>query len=179
MQTRSLRTSSVLLLLPVWLLGCVLADAPLGAGPRTAATAEQAPADEGATDAEGAPNLAIESETSSEEFDGALVPLTRGQLWARWNALRGDPYELDAIERRLEPGQRPPCDPKTLVKLPGVDASLLRRFDGERALQGAFVTLRGGRRRGGARGLRSRAEADTSLRLLQLSPYSEPCLGRE
>lgn len=51
--------------------------------------------------------------------DGVALPLTRGQLWARWNDLRGDAYALDSVERRLEPGQRPSCDPKSLVTYRG------------------------------------------------------------
>jgi hypothetical protein len=50
-----------------------------------------------------------------------LVPLTRGQLWARWNALRGDPYALDEVDRRLAEGARPPCDPKALVSYRGTE----------------------------------------------------------
>jgi hypothetical protein len=50
-----------------------------------------------------------------ESFD----PLSRAALWARWNALRGDAYELDVVERRLGEGERATCDPKSMVSYRG------------------------------------------------------------
>jgi hypothetical protein len=44
-----------------------------------------------------------------------LLSLPRSELWAAWNSLRGDPYELDDIERIVDTGTRLPCRPKALV----------------------------------------------------------------
>jgi hypothetical protein len=49
----------------------------------------------------------------------AVEPLSRGALWAHWNALRGDPYALDSVERRLEPGEKVTCDPKAMLRYTG------------------------------------------------------------
>jgi hypothetical protein len=48
-----------------------------------------------------------------------LLPLSRTELWATWNSLRGDAYELDAVERFLEDGQHPHCSPESLVRHAG------------------------------------------------------------
>jgi hypothetical protein len=48
-----------------------------------------------------------------------FAPLSRAALWARWNALRGDGYELDIIERRLGEGERATCEPKSMVSYRG------------------------------------------------------------
>ena len=45
-----------------------------------------------------------------------LSGLSRTQLWAAWNSLRGDAYELDGVERFLEEGTRVHCDASTLVR---------------------------------------------------------------
>jgi hypothetical protein len=39
---------------------------------------------------------------SPVSVDRGLLNLSGPELWARWNALRGDPYELDAVDRFLE-----------------------------------------------------------------------------
>ena len=70
---------------------------------------EPAPASRGGVDA----RVAGEDETSGS------FPLSRGALWARWNALRGDPYELDGVERRLDEGERATCDSKSMVSYRG------------------------------------------------------------
>ncbi len=41
--------------------------------------------------------------------------LSRTKLWAAWNELRGDAYELDEIERRVEPNTQLGCYPDLLV----------------------------------------------------------------
>jgi hypothetical protein len=46
----------------------------------------------------------------------SLAALSNGELWAAWNSLRGDAYALDEIERFIEDGQRPECDPTALVR---------------------------------------------------------------
>src|SRR5688572_12999636 len=46
----------------------------------------------------------------------SLLALSRGELWATWNRLRGDEYELDTLERFLEDGQNVRCDQQTLVR---------------------------------------------------------------
>jgi len=46
-------------------------------------------------------------------------PWSRAQLWAEWNALRGDAYALDAVERWLEDGKRVTCNQKTMLRYPG------------------------------------------------------------
>jgi hypothetical protein len=53
--------------------------------------------------------------THEQDESGGFFPLSRGELWARWNALRGDAYDLDAVERRLGEGERATCDPKSMV----------------------------------------------------------------
>jgi hypothetical protein len=47
------------------------------------------------------------------------APLSRGALFSAWNALRGDPYPLDAADRWLEPGARLKCDRTSLVSYRG------------------------------------------------------------
>lgn len=99
--------------------GCVL-DAPRGARPA-----------ETSASTENGLNRGSSTEPSSldvkgDERTGSFFPFTRGELWARWNTLRGDPYELDAVERRLEDGESPPCDPKSLVLYRGT----VLRYDG-------------------------------------------------
>jgi hypothetical protein len=39
--------------------------------------------------------------------------------WATWNRWRGDPYELDSIERWLAQGEKPSCDARSLVSYSG------------------------------------------------------------
>lgn len=56
---------------------------------------------------------AASSETGPRE---SLLSLSRGELWATWNALRGDAYELDTVERFLADGERLSCDQQTLVR---------------------------------------------------------------
>lgn len=96
-----------------WLLsyvgGCVL-DAPRGVRPAetSSVSAEQNPDQHASTEP-------TTPDVKGHEQTGSFFPLTRGELWARWNALRGDPYELDAVERRVEQGESPQCDPKSLV----------------------------------------------------------------
>jgi hypothetical protein len=46
---------------------------------------------------------------------GALASLSRTQLWAAWNSLRGDAYELDEVDRFIEPGTTLACNPGSLV----------------------------------------------------------------
>jgi hypothetical protein len=45
--------------------------------------------------------------------------LSRLELLAGWNALRGDAYELDSVERWLEEGAKPICDRASMVSYPG------------------------------------------------------------
>ncbi|HEY3496095.1 MAG TPA: hypothetical protein VGK73_15460, partial [Polyangiaceae bacterium] len=65
------------------------------------------------------------SESTSTETDPAgeaessFAPLSRGELWARWNAFRGDEYELDSVERWMPEGERATCDRSALVSYPG------------------------------------------------------------
>jgi len=51
--------------------------------------------------------------------DSALPPLSREALWAAWNSLRGDAYDLDGVTRFLNDGQRPDCSSKNLVRYTG------------------------------------------------------------
>jgi hypothetical protein len=43
----------------------------------------------------------------------------QASLWAAWNAVRGDAYELDAVERFRENGSRVACDREGLVSYAG------------------------------------------------------------
>jgi hypothetical protein len=65
------------------------------------------------------PSASDAANTAEEDEISGFLPLSRGELWARWNALRGDAYELDAIERRLSEGERATCDPKAMVAYRG------------------------------------------------------------
>lgn len=47
------------------------------------------------------------------------VPMTRSQLLAAWNVLRGDGYALDGVDRWLEPGARLTCDRTGLTSYKG------------------------------------------------------------
>jgi hypothetical protein len=44
-----------------------------------------------------------------------LLSMSRTELWAAWNSLRGDAYDLDQVERIIDDGTRITCDPKSLV----------------------------------------------------------------
>ncbi len=45
----------------------------------------------------------------------SLLSMSRTELWAAWNSLRGDAYDLDQVERIIDDGARIACDPKSLV----------------------------------------------------------------
>lgn len=49
----------------------------------------------------------------------SLMSLSRTELWAAWNSLRGDAYQLDAVERFIEEGTRLVCNPGALVRHSG------------------------------------------------------------
>lgn len=49
----------------------------------------------------------------------ALPPLSREALWAAWNSLRGDAYDLDGVTRLLDDGKRPDCRASSLVRYTG------------------------------------------------------------
>jgi hypothetical protein len=57
-------------------------------------------------------------ERASGAGDGS-APLSRGQLWATWNRLRGDEYPLDALDRSLDGGEKIVCDARALVAYKG------------------------------------------------------------
>ena len=60
----------------------------------------------------GATALASTGDDSGETRSGSAS----GPTWrAAWNALRGDAYPLDDVERWVEPGKRVTCDPKPFV----------------------------------------------------------------
>ncbi len=63
-----------------------------------------------------APGLA--AEPANLGTDGAAA-LSRGQVLAAWNSLRGDAYPLDEVGRWLEPGQRVTCDQKSMIQYRG------------------------------------------------------------
>lgn len=44
-----------------------------------------------------------------------LLSMSRTELWAAWNSLRGDAYDLDQVERIIDDGTRITCDAKSLV----------------------------------------------------------------
>ena len=56
-------------------------------------------------------STAARGDSSNAEATETAPPLpSRWTLWAEWNALNGDPYELDAVPRRLEdPRARVAC----------------------------------------------------------------------
>jgi hypothetical protein len=62
--------------------------------------------------------VAAPSPTSSTEAEQTPPTwgLSRAELWAKWNALAGDAYELDARDRFVDPEQRRVrCSPEELV----------------------------------------------------------------
>jgi hypothetical protein len=46
-------------------------------------------------------------------------PLSRGQVWAAWNQLRGDAYPLDTLDRSLDVGEKIVCDARPLIAYKG------------------------------------------------------------
>jgi hypothetical protein len=55
---------------------------------------------------------------SSVISDGASA-LSRRQLWATWNQLRGDAYPLDTLDRSLDVAEKLVCDARPLVAYQG------------------------------------------------------------
>ena len=51
--------------------------------------------------------------------DRASSALSRGQLWATWNQLRGDAYPLDTLDRSLDTGEKISCDARPLIAYKG------------------------------------------------------------
>jgi len=45
----------------------------------------------------------------------SLLSMSRSELWAAWNSLRGDAYALDPIDRVIDHGARVECDARGLV----------------------------------------------------------------
>jgi hypothetical protein len=78
-------------------------------------------------DAIGTPEAAPGAEASvrpaaasvEDEAPGPEEPLSRGALFAAWNALRGDAYPLDSVERWLDQGARVTCDQSGLSSYRG------------------------------------------------------------
>jgi hypothetical protein len=64
----------------------------------------------------------------------SLVSLSRTELWAAWNSLRGDAYQLDAVERFLDEGSRLVCNPGALVRHSGTHL----RYQGSVQIDPAF-----------------------------------------
>jgi hypothetical protein len=64
----------------------------------------------------------------------SLMSLSRTELWAAWNSLRGDAYQLDAVERFLEEGTRLVCNPGALVRHAGTHL----RYQGSVQIDPAF-----------------------------------------
>lgn len=63
--------------------------------------------------------------------------LSRTSLWARWNSVRGDSYELDDFERFLETrGKRVKCDSSGLVRYAGTSV----RYHGALQINEHFQT---------------------------------------
>lgn len=55
-----------------------------------------------------------------EANGGSAQDASGPNLWARWNALRGDAYVLDQIDRFVDPmSKRPTCDPSAMVAYRG------------------------------------------------------------
>lgn len=66
------------------------------------------------------PNQAHQAEGNPEvkgPRDDAEGLVSGPSFWARWNAVRGDAYVLDEIDRFVDPvaKKRPPCDPSAMV----------------------------------------------------------------
>lgn len=76
-----------------------------------------------------------DDEVAPSETPVVSAPPSRFQLWAAWNALRGDGYELDVAERFLEAGERLECAADTLVRYPG---TTLRYQGGSVLVHAAF-----------------------------------------
>ncbi len=50
---------------------------------------------------------------------GEEEELSQGELWSRWNAAHGDPYELDRIDRWLKEREKPACNQAAMVSYGG------------------------------------------------------------
>lgn len=69
-----------------------------------------------------------------EALEAEAVP-SRHALWAAWNAMRGDAYELDSVPRRLEnPRARVECEREGLVEHRGTTV----RYHGPVVVNAAF-----------------------------------------
>jgi hypothetical protein len=86
------------------------------------------------TPARGASPSTPATEGAAADRAGETAPLSRGALFAAWNALRGDPYALDAVDRWLEPGARPKCDRTSLTSYRGTSL----RYSGAVLVSPAF-----------------------------------------
>jgi hypothetical protein len=64
-----------------------------------------------------------------------LLHMSRTQLWAAWNTLRGDTYALDEVERIIDAGTPIECKPETLV----VHGGTLLRYRGSVQVDPAFA----------------------------------------
>jgi len=82
-----------------------------------------APASYLAADVSAAASPAVSVQPHAEAPEGASRPLAPGlsreALWAAWNSLNGDAYELDGVTRFLDDGRRPDCRAHSLVRYAG------------------------------------------------------------
>lgn len=99
-------------------LGCALLDSRVSAwsGSAGASRVESSPADAGEQHSSGR----VIARSEQQAAEGQAFDFSGPALWARWNALRGDGYELDRVERFLEkPTKRLQCDRSNLVTYSG------------------------------------------------------------
>lgn len=122
---RSWRTSAtpwllVLVSSLVCAAGCLQRDAELRGAPPATTLTSLTTARPVASDARQTAGGSL-PDTPGHEGDpaAARAPLSRWDLWAAWNALKGDAYELDHVDRFLEEGRSLACEPKTLVRYSG------------------------------------------------------------
>jgi hypothetical protein len=100
--------------------GCMRRDAELRGAPPATSRASLASAQPAAGDARQDTGASLPDTPGHEGEPGAArLPLSRWELWAAWNALKGDAYELDHVDRFLEEGRSLACEPSTLVRYSG------------------------------------------------------------
>jgi hypothetical protein len=87
---------------------------PRNSGVYSAATAPSATAAASETGTAGGSPGSLRREVEAPARS-ELPALSRSGLWAAWNSLRGDAYELDGVDRALGTGAPVVCNPRALI----------------------------------------------------------------
>jgi hypothetical protein len=103
--------------------------------PTSSSTSSASPAAAGAVAGSAPADAAAASATAPRGPRLALASLSRNELWAAWNSLRGDAYALDDVERSVDPQSHLGCHPEALV----LHRGLLVPYHGAVQVDPAFV----------------------------------------